>query len=256
MTTKTELVYYNQNEVWGPYSSTRERNRADQILKMLPEKVFSILDVGCGSGVITNSIESPFVVGLDAARTPLMRVKKHAIQGSIDSFPLKANEFDLVIITEVLEHLDNETFIKAIQEVERLAASYLLISVPFDEDVESTLCKCIECGNLFNPYYHCQRFGSLWFAKFFFNYQPIKIVYSTLTTPSSKWISSLKHKLGVYEYSDTAVCNECGNMAVKPNRVIEFFFNGMQLADRALKRLLNVQEPYHQIALLVRCPKE
>jgi SAM-dependent methyltransferase len=49
-------------------------------------------------------------------------------QVSIYELPYKDNSFDLVICTEVLEHLDDPQ--KALQEMVRVSKKYLLLSVP------------------------------------------------------------------------------------------------------------------------------
>jgi len=49
-------------------------------------------------------------------------------EGSIYELPYKNNSFDLVICTEVLEHLEEPT--KALKEILRVSRKYLIISVP------------------------------------------------------------------------------------------------------------------------------
>jgi len=252
MVSKREQAYYNQDKIWEPYKSAEQRNRANQILTILPEGTCSVLEIGCGNGIITNNINRPFVVGLDMARHPLTHVTKHAVQGSIHSLPIRANKFDLVILAEVLEHLDNATFCKAIEEIKQLSAKYLLITVPFNENVASSSCKCGRCGKLFHPNYHRQSFHNSWFEEVFSDYDLVRITYGSFRIPPSKHIPWLKNKLEVYEYVDTAICDECGGKPAKPDRILEFVFNGLQAVDRRLKRLFNVKEPYHQILLLIQ----
>ena len=49
-------------------------------------------------------------------------------QGSVYELPYKDNSFDLVICTEVLEHLEEPA--KALKEILRVSKKYLIISVP------------------------------------------------------------------------------------------------------------------------------
>ena len=84
-------------------------------------------------------IKKPFVVGLDFAKIPLTQVETNAVQASIDRLPTKSKKFNLIILTEVLEHLDDEIYIKAIEEIKRLKGNYLLITVPFDENPFSAM---------------------------------------------------------------------------------------------------------------------
>ena len=97
----------------------------------------SVLDVGCGEGFtlarlkkekigslyegIDNSDES---IALANQLHPKLIVKK----GNIYELPYRSKSFDLVVCTEVLEHLDNPK--KAYKELIRVSRKYILLSVP------------------------------------------------------------------------------------------------------------------------------
>lgn len=249
--TNIELEYYNQKEVWKGYDNNiREIDRAKKTIDLIPDDVKSVLDIGCGNGVVTNMIRKPFVVGLDFAKIPLSQVKTSVIQASLDKLPIKSKKFDLIILTEVLEHLDDEIYIKAIEEIKRLKANYLLITVPFNENTELELCKCGICGNLFNASHHYRKFDNSWFNKEFPDYKLEKIEYATYSTPPNEKLYALRHKFGVYAYSDVAVCNKCGNHPTHPNRLLRYMFSGLNLLDSNTKRFLKIKRPYHQMVLL------
>ena len=172
MTKNIELKYYDQKDVWKKYDNNiTEIKRAKKVITLIPDDVKSVLDIGCGNGIVTDMIEKPFVVGLDFAKIPLAQVKTDVIRASIDRLAIKSKKFDLVVLTEVLEHLDDETYIKAIKEIKRLKVNYLLVTVPFNENVELGLCKCSVCGNLFNASYHYRKFDNSWFNKEFLEYE-------------------------------------------------------------------------------------
>lgn len=216
---KYEPKYYEQNEVWKKYHNIGDIKRAKKVVNLIPDDARSVLDVGCGNGIVTNMIPKPFIVGLDFARTPLAQVKAHKIQACVDKLPVKGGKFDLVILAEVLEHLDDETDIKAIKEIKRLRSKCLLITVPFKENLELSLCKCSVCGNLFNLFHHCRKFDDFWFDKEFQQYQLQKIEYTRWCITSNEKIAKLKHKFGVFDYYDNAICNKCDN---QPNVQIKY----------------------------------
>ena len=57
MTKSVELEYYEQKEVWKNYTkNVWEIRRAEPVVRLVPEDVKSVLDVGCGNGIITNMI--------------------------------------------------------------------------------------------------------------------------------------------------------------------------------------------------------
>ena len=102
-----------------------------------PTKVEKILDVGCGEGFVLvtlarNKIGKSYE-GIDNSKTALKLGKKmypnlNLELGSIYELPYKDNSFDLLICTEVLEHLSEPE--KALAELRRVTKKYLAISVP------------------------------------------------------------------------------------------------------------------------------
>lgn len=253
MTKEFEIKYYNQTEIWKNYDNIRERDRARMTIDLIPKGVRSVLDIGCGNGAVTNMIHTPFVVGLDLGKIPLSNIKTNAIQASVDALPIKNKKFDLVIITEVLEHLDDDTYIKAIEELHRLDAKYYLITVPFKESLDINLCKCSACGNLFNLFYHYRRFDDAWFTKEFKDYSLEKNQYASYRCFASERITKLRHKFDIYQYSDYAICNKCGNPPIRPKTTpIRYILSGLRVVDCRLRAILNIRKPYHQMILLRR----
>lgn len=110
-----------------------------QTLKKLisPKQIDSILDVGCGEGFTLNRLKENNIgkklegiefskTAIDLGRQSYPDIK--IIQGDIYNLPYKDNEFNLVLCTEVLEHLENPQ--TALKELIRVSKKYLLISVP------------------------------------------------------------------------------------------------------------------------------
>lgn len=101
------------------------------------KKVDSILDVGCGEGFTLNRLKgkgignklegveySKAAIELGHKMYPNIKIK----QGNIYQLPYKDNSFDLVLCTEVLEHLDKPE--EGLKELVRVSKKYLVISVP------------------------------------------------------------------------------------------------------------------------------
>lgn len=101
------------------------------------KKVDSVLDVGCGEGFTLNCLKEHGIgkrlegiehsigaIELGKKAYPDIKIK----QGDIYKLPYQDNSFDLVLCTEVLEHLDNPS--KALKELIRVSNKYLVISVP------------------------------------------------------------------------------------------------------------------------------
>lgn len=248
-----ELNYYNQKRIWDVYSNNlNETNRAKEIVRSLPNDVESVLDIGCGNGILTNMINKKFVLGIDFAVVPLKNVKNNAICASITSLPIKKRKFDLILTTEVLEHLCDQDYIKALQEINNHMAKYLMITVPFEEDLEAAKCKCRSCKFIFNAFHHYRKFTKNWYIQEFPDYDVVFVKYSSPRILPNSRIIQLKHDFGVYTYSDSFCCPKCGGRPLQPHRIFRMIFGGLNLLDKKIKIILRLQRPYHQIVLLQR----
>lgn len=97
----------------------------------------TILDAGCGEGFTMNKLAENGVgkkiEGVEYSKDAITLGKKlfpnlNFREGSAYELPYKDNSFDLVICTEVLEHLDYPA--KVLSEVLRTSKRHVLISVP------------------------------------------------------------------------------------------------------------------------------
>ena len=101
----------------------------------------SVLDVGCGEGVLTlrwaQRLQSGRVVGIDledpkleaewATRT---RANLEFRAAGSEELPFADDEFDLVAAIEVLEHVSEPQ--RTLAEMQRVARRHLLVSVPHE----------------------------------------------------------------------------------------------------------------------------
>ena len=98
-----------------------------------------ILDAGCGPGRYTKIIteEGKMVVSYDFSRSILKLLPKNLgciksilIQGNIQTLPFKDNQFDVVLILDVLHHLETkEMRMNAIKEGFRVSNQYVFLDV-------------------------------------------------------------------------------------------------------------------------------
>jgi hypothetical protein len=140
-------------------------------------------------------------------------VKTEKIYGTIIDLPFRNESFDLVTCLEVLEHLPHEEFKKGISELQRICRKYIIITVPNDSDLRSSLVMCPECYCWFNPYFHMRRFNADILQNLFSTFQPIKM----------KGIGPIKNYLSYNHFMlmlswlwsiplppETAICPQCG----------------------------------------------
>lgn len=149
-------------EFWKQYGQANYyRERLESIIDLIPSGVSSVLDVGSGRSEILNELPSNWqTVGMDISRLALDYCNRSCVQGSAAHLPFAAKSFDLVICLEVLEHLSNSFFSNAVNEVQRVASTWLIIGLPINEDINVRDTCCVHCGYIFNADGHIRDFES------------------------------------------------------------------------------------------------
>lgn len=164
--TDVRRQYYEQASFWvyDYRSDPVERERIERTIESIPDEVNSLLDAGCGNGNLVNSLlddsshKIDRIVGIDWSEEALKHVRSEKRQGVITELPFESNSFDLVAALEVIEHLPEGDFAKALAELQRVSRRYIMITVPNDDHLERSLVICARCRCRFNPHFHMQSF--------------------------------------------------------------------------------------------------
>lgn len=139
---------FDQEQVWGHLEEDPEIGRKVAMFgQIVPSGVETILDVGCGDGAITNPLAERYaVVGVDSSEVALRHLRTEAVLADAAALPFEDGSFDLVLSSQLLEHLDDEQYGRALVEMRRVTRRFLLISVPYREDLRQRLIRCPRCG--------------------------------------------------------------------------------------------------------------
>ncbi len=175
--------YYEQPVLWDSNFPKRpeEKERIFEIIKIIPSDTKSILDVGCGNGFFVNTLSNTFsnrfnrVIGLDPSKEALKYVKTEKTCGTITELPFENESFDLVTSLEVLEHLPHEDYNRGISELKRVSRKHIIITVPNNQDLKTSLVMCPQCFCWFNPDYHTRNFNQEYLEKLFIGFKPVEI---------------------------------------------------------------------------------
>jgi ubiquinone/menaquinone biosynthesis C-methylase UbiE len=114
------------------------RARMINVMKLLGSANGSLLEVGCAEGLYVRFYSkthrsTEIVVGLDLASKYIQKAKKRCpsalwVVGDIQNLPFRTERFDVVLCTEVLEHLPNPRM--GFHEICRVSRKLILVTVP------------------------------------------------------------------------------------------------------------------------------
>ena len=150
-----ELLSYYENEAEEVpiFGSLREISLAENIIRALPfanAKGGKIIDIGCGEGYLLYKIHEKYpqaeLYGLDLSQGRITKTKEHVpvsnlLRGDVLSLPFPDNSFDIVVCSELLEHMD--AYKKVVDELVRISKKTIIITVPNELKLVSVMCpKC------------------------------------------------------------------------------------------------------------------
>ena len=186
MTTTTNLTKHTtQNPISKFFLDNFKSLLLEEVKRLKPE---SILDVGAGEGFTLEMFRKHNVgkklEGVEYMDDALSLAKKLHPQvkirkGTIYELPYKDDTFDVVICTEVLEHLEEPE--KALKELKRVSRKYVILSVP--NEPLFTIQRFLRGKNMLklgdHPE-HIQHWSSGAFEKFVKKYMVIKDIKTPL----------------------------------------------------------------------------
>jgi ubiquinone/menaquinone biosynthesis C-methylase UbiE len=192
-----------------------ELGRIKEIIGMIPTQVRTVLDVGCGDGRILGELSQRYdAVGADYAAYSVREAGPRAIRASSAALPFPDRSFDLVLCSEVLEHLPKDILVSTLSEIERVAKAYVLISVPYREKLRLLFLCCPVCHHEFHIWGHLRSYTKSDMKKLFANFtiQQWKS-YGRRAGYHSLFVAYINQKLGGrWEDADpTTMCPGCGN---------------------------------------------
>lgn len=155
--------FQNEGLSAGGFSEARQRF----MLRYL-QPGQAVLNVGVGDGSLerlaaASGIEiyalDPSAQAIESLTTAL-DLGERARSGYIQAIPFDSGCFDAVVLSEVIEHLDDNVLDQALTEAKRVLkpGGRLLISTPFAEDLETGTAVCPDCGHVFHRWGHVQSF--------------------------------------------------------------------------------------------------
>jgi SAM-dependent methyltransferase len=159
-----EQMYYENPDFWDEsLFSEEDHARLSFVANQIPPETKSICDVGCGNGLFLKHLarQHPELLlhGVDRSKAALKHVTAPKSTAPITELPFEVGSFDTVSCLEVIEHLPEQQYRSALSELARIAARYIIVSVPLNQNLRLGQVECVACKTLFNPDYHFRSFG-------------------------------------------------------------------------------------------------
>jgi len=251
---------YHTDAVWEQYGSTPDyRERAAAVLALIPPSVRSILDVGCGTGDVVRAITDarPGIssVGCDSSPSALARAPGRVVRAGLPELPFRDKSFDLLLCLEVLEHIAEASYAASLRELERLAGRYIIIGVPYRENLLTKQVLCGSCGRVSHADCHVRAYTRRELHRLLQGFAVKKTVLAGIRQQRQSGVGMrLRHRLGgLYYRPEFFSCRYCGN-----DRFVEKARTASAMAGRtavlinAVLTAFNKALPYWIIGLYER----
>lgn len=162
----------DQEKIWDYYQTEAidSFSRSGPRFRFLAGQIATrerVLNIGVGNGNLESLLtrKGTEVWSLDPSEKAIQRMKEssgdRAQVGYSQSMPFPEGTFDTVIMTEVLEHLEQDVRLATLSEIKRVlvASGRFIGTVPADEALEENRAVCPHCGQVFHRYGHALAFS-------------------------------------------------------------------------------------------------
>src|SRR5689334_22203261 len=139
-------------------SSQSEVLRANDLFRLLPRGMRSVLEIGARDGHHTRRLAESFesVTALDLEKPSFRIPGVTNVKGDVTALEFPDDSFDCVLCAEVLEHVPAVD--RAAREISRVARHEAVIGVPYRQDLRLGRVTCRNCGSVNPPYGHVNSF--------------------------------------------------------------------------------------------------
>ncbi len=183
-------------------------------LASVPPDCRRVLDMGCGDGRVSHEVSKKpgcFLVAFDLSTVALNHLSVPKCCGSAEQLPFPDRSFDLVMATEILEHLPVALYQQVISELARVADKHILVTVPNSENLEEHTAVCGTCGSRFHVWGHQRFYTPDMLPRLFtgFNLTQLTPFGSSVET-YNKYLLWLRRRVaGAWYWEDRTVCYFC-----------------------------------------------
>jgi len=204
------------------YPSPREQERLQKTFEVLPTDIHTGLEIGFRDFRMTNLLRQKVdLVSIDLPKKIKVEDTYKLAFADIQSLPFHDKTFDIVVCTEVLEHLSEQVLLQGIAELQRVSRKYILASVPYQQRVWNEMFKCAHCGFVCHSMEHLHCLDDKKLLTLFEGTTPEKINFiGTMPGYAPDWFYRLAKAVGnVWVDFNAGYCPNCqqSDKAVAPS---------------------------------------
>lgn len=243
---KTAEAEFDYEKSWALKNAPvdhKEAQRVRQTLDLIPGDVRTVLDAGCGDGRVSMALSDQYrVVGIDVSYSALSReARRRRVAGVLTQLPFRDRAFDLVLISEVIEHIPAHALPQVLGELRRVSRQYVLVTVPYRETLEDGFVRC-ECGFVFHKWGHLQSYDEARLVSLYPDMAAVRVQLLGGEKPADpRWLKRLERFWGgryAEPDADTS-CPECHGRSFAVdggNAIATFCHYSSALAARMLPK--------------------
>lgn len=211
-----DLTKYRESD-----SEKARTNDLVRIIENLNASSEKSLDIGARDGHFSKILAKHYdlVIALDLEKPLFEYDNVTCVQGDVTNLKFEDDYFNLVFCAEVLEHIPTNTLKIACNELSRVSNEYILVGVPYKQDIRVSRVTCYSCGEINPPWGHVNSFDDEILESLFPDYY---IKEKAFVGKVNSFTNSISTALMDYAgnpygpYSQEEPCVHCGKKLIIP----------------------------------------
>ena len=204
-------------------NSDLEHMRSNDLVRLMPDACSSSADIGARDGRFSLLLANKYtsILAIDLQKPRILHDSITCMQGDITNLEGVQNSVDFVLCSEVLEHIPTLQLEKACSELTRITKKYLLLGVPYKQDIRVGRTTCQDCGKHSPPWGHVNVFDEKKLGDLFKDLEVEEISYvgkAKITTNTlSTWLMDIAgNPYGTYHQEER--CVHCDSVIASPGQ--------------------------------------